>query len=104
MLGVVNLSQGDVDTAEQLLTQNVDVETANTDVIRATVLAQAELGKDDLALQTLERALQARHNDSLLHSIHGLLSLCLTDTQAEGYLSLHTAFASYTPCWRLRLC
>lgn len=103
MLGVVNLSQGDVDTAEQLLTQNVDVETANTDVIRATVLAQAELGKDDLALQTLERALQARPNDSLLHSIHGLLALSLPEHQEAGYLSLQKAVAQEPQSGRLRL-
>ena len=103
MLGVVNLSKGDIDTAEQLLSRSVDVETANTDIIRATVLAQAEAGKDDLALQTLERALQARPNDPLLRTIHGLLALSLPEHRDAGYLSVQKALAQEPHRGRLRL-
>ncbi|MDQ2076188.1 tetratricopeptide repeat protein [Marinimicrobium sp. ABcell2] len=103
MLGVVRLNKGDVEAAESLLSRHVDVETANTDIIQATVLAQAEAGKSELALETLERALQARPNDPVLRSIYGLLALSLPEHQREGYLSLQKALAQEPQRGRLRL-
>lgn len=103
MLGIVNLQQGDLASAEPLLSGNVDVETANADVIRATVLAQAETGKAEQALNTLERALEVRPNEPVLLSIYGLLALETPEHQEDGYLALQKALAQDPHRGRLRL-
>ncbi|WP_027328162.1 tetratricopeptide repeat protein [Marinimicrobium agarilyticum] len=93
MLGMVSLSQGDFDSAEPLLSRSVDVETANTDVIRATVMAQAETGNAEQALQTLQRSLKARPDNAVLLSLYGVLALNTPELQQEGYLSIQKALA-----------
>lgn len=103
MLGMVNLRQGDLASAEPLLSGNVDVETANPDLIRATVLAQAEAGKVEQALNTLEQALEVRPNEPVLLSIYGLLALETPEHQEDGYLALQKALAQDPHRGRLRL-
>lgn len=103
ILGMVNLQQGDLASAETLLSGNVDVETANPDIIRATVLAQREAGKAEQALKTLERALEVRPNEPVLLSIYGLLALETPGQQEEGYLALQKALAQDPHRGRLRL-
>ncbi len=93
LLGMVSLRQGDFDSAEPLLTRSVDVETANTEVIRAAVLAQAQSGNAEQAIQTLQRSLQARPDDPVLLSLYGVLALNNPDLEREGYLSLQKALA-----------
>ncbi|MAN51412.1 MULTISPECIES: tetratricopeptide repeat protein [unclassified Marinimicrobium] len=93
MLGMVNLRRGDISAAEPLLSRSVDVETANTDVIRAMVMAQAQTGNAERAIQTLQRSLQARPDDTVLLSLYGLLALNNPDLEQKGYLSIQKALA-----------
>lgn len=93
MLGMMNLRRGDFGSAEPLLSRSVDVETANTEVIRATAVAQAQTGNVEQALQTLQRSLQARPDDAVLLSLYGVLALNRPDLEQEGYLSIQKALA-----------
>lgn len=93
MLGMVNLSRGDFESAEPLLSRSVDVETANTEVIRAAALAQAETGNAERAIQTLERSLKARPDDAVLLSLYGVLALNDPELEQKGYLSIQKALA-----------
>lgn len=103
LLGMVNLRQGDLVAAEPLLSGNVDVETANPDLIRATVLAQRQAGKTEQAIKTLERALEVRPKEPVLLAIYGLLALETSDQQEDGYLALQKALAQDPHRGRLRL-
>lgn len=93
MLGMVNLNKGDIDAAAPLLSRSVDVETATTDVIRATVLAQAESGNAEQAIQTLQRSLKVRPDDPVLLSLYGVVALNNPELEQEGYLSIQKALA-----------
>jgi len=93
MLGMVKMSQGNVEAAEPLLTKSVDVETAGTQAIRAMAMAQAQTGNLDQALASLERSVRARPDDPTLLTIYGLMALNSEDHQKRGYLSLQKALA-----------
>ncbi|WP_341936721.1 tetratricopeptide repeat protein [Marinimicrobium sp. C2-29] len=93
LLGMVNLRQGNLNEAEPLLSESVDVETANTELIRATAMAQAQSGNAELALQTLERSLKARPDEPVLNSLYGMLALNVPGYEQDGYLSLQKALA-----------
>lgn len=93
MLGMVNLRKGNLNEAEPLLSDSVDVETANTDLIQATAMAQAQSGHAEMALKTLERSLQARPDEPVLNSLYGMLALNVPGFEQEGYLSLQKALS-----------
>lgn len=93
MLGMVKMSQGNVEAAEPLLTKSVDVETAGTQAIRAMAMAQAQTGNLDQALTSLERSVRARPEDPTLLTIYGMMALNSENHQKRGYLSLQKALA-----------
>ncbi len=93
LLGMINLSQGNLDVAAPLLSRSVDVETADTEAIQAAAIAQAQTGNAGQALATLQRSLKARPDEPVLLSIYGLLALGQPELEREGYLSLQKALA-----------
>ncbi len=101
VLGLVKFEQGELDSAAELLGSSVDVETARADLISTTVSAQVRSGQAAQALETLDRALQARPNDAKLLAMQGLLALNVKERAKEGARNLQKAL-SLDP-WRVRL-
>lgn len=81
LLGLINFEEGDLASAEALLSANLNAETAPVTLIQATALAQAEQGKADQALAVLQRALLARPDDLGLLSLYGVI--CLNNQQEQ---------------------
>jgi len=90
LLGLIHLEEGQIDSAEALLSENLDAETAPVTIIQATALAQAEQGKPEEALAVLERALLARPDDTTLLSLYGVISLNNNQAQ-QGIQSISKA-------------
>lgn len=103
MLGALNTGTGNLDEGSRLLEKNVDPETTPTAFLRAAAMAQIDTGKREEALQTLERALQARPNDNELLAMHGVLALSLPDHAQAGLQSLEKALEREPDRTRLRL-
>ncbi|XKH00701.1 tetratricopeptide repeat protein [Marinobacter nauticus] len=105
MLGALNTSMGDTETGSRLLTENLDPETTPTPFLRAATMAQIDTGKREEALQTLERALEARPNDNDIIAMHGILALSFDDEQHQkaGIASLQRAINNEPDRTRLRL-
>ncbi len=101
VLGLVKLEQGELDSAAELLGSSVDVETAKSDLISTTVSAQVRSGQAKQALETLDRALQAKPSDSKLLAMQGLLALNVKGREKDGARNLQKAL-SMDP-WRVRL-
>ncbi|MBZ2167671.1 tetratricopeptide repeat protein [Marinobacter sp. F4216] len=96
MLGALSASTGELDEGVQLLTENLDPETASTPLIRAATVAQVDAGEREEALKTLERAIEARPNTSELLAMHGILALNIPGHHDAGIESLTKAI-SLTP-------
>ena len=90
LLGLINIEEGELETGEALLSENIDAEIAPVTIIRATALAQAEQGKPDEALAVLEKAILARPDDITLLSLYGVISLNNGQTQ-QGLQSISKA-------------
>ncbi|NWO07967.1 MAG: tetratricopeptide repeat protein [Alteromonadaceae bacterium] len=103
MLGALNTGTGNLDEGSRLLEKNVDPETTPTAFLRAAAMAQIDTGKREEALQTLDRALQARPNDIELLAMHGVLALSLPDHAQAGLQSLEKALEREPDRTRLRL-
>ena len=103
MLGALALGTGDRDEGTRLLTENVDPETTPTRFIRAATMARVDSGDREEAVQTLERAVEARPNDNELLAMHGILALTLPDYEEAGVASLSKAISNEPERVRLRL-
>ncbi|TCS40304.1 tetratricopeptide repeat protein [Reinekea marinisedimentorum] len=90
LLGLIHIGEGDIESGELLLSENIDAETAPVSIIRATALAQAEQGKPDEALEVLKKALLARPDDTTLLSLFGIISLNSGEEQ-QGLQSISKA-------------
>ncbi|WP_101760224.1 tetratricopeptide repeat protein [Oceanicoccus sp. KOV_DT_Chl] len=103
LLGMINYQQGDMSEAEALLSQNIDAETASTQVISSTALTQIKLNKADKAVELLEDALKSHPDDSGIHTIYGLALLNLNPTDEQGALAIQKALAIEPSKARLHL-
>lgn len=102
LLGMVNVDQGNVEDGELLLSENLDVEVAPISMIRATAIAQAQMGKEGEALNMVERALLARPDDPILLSLFGIISINAGD-ESEGIEALNKALQIEPERTRLHL-
>ena len=64
MLGTLSAGTGELEEGAELLSGNLDPETTPTRFIRASTMAQIDVGEREEALATLERAVKARPNDN----------------------------------------
>ncbi|WP_166268432.1 tetratricopeptide repeat protein [Marinobacter caseinilyticus] len=103
ILGVVSLEQGQHAEGMTLLTDNLDPETSPTEFIRAATMARIDAGERNEALDTLNRAIEARPNDTDLLSMHGILALSLPGHESEGVTSLSKVLGITPNKIRLRL-
>ncbi|WP_252738147.1 tetratricopeptide repeat protein [Marinobacter salexigens] len=103
LLGAISAGTGDLDEGAQLLTENLDPETTPTQFIRAATMAQIDTGDREVALKTLDRAIQARPNDNELLAMHGILALSLPAYESEGIASLSKAISNQPERVRFRL-
>ncbi|MFQ3262043.1 tetratricopeptide repeat protein [Reinekea sp.] len=102
LLGLIHLEEGDTATAEGLLSENLDAETAPVSLIRATALAQSEQGKSEEALAVLERALLVRPDDSTLLALFGIISIN-SGEERQGLASVSKALQLEPDRTRLHL-
>ena len=103
MLGAISAGTGELEEGTQLLTENLDPETTPTQFIRAATMAQIDTGDREAALNTLERAIEARPNDNELLAMHGVLALSLPDHEDSGIASLSKAISNAPERVRFRL-
>lgn len=103
LLGAISAGTGELEEGTQLLTENLDPETAPTQFIRAATMAQINTGDREAALKTLDRAIKARPNDNELLAMHGILALSLPDHENDGIASLSKAISNEPERVRLRL-
>lgn len=103
MLGTLTAGTGELEEGAELLTENLDPETTPTRFIRASIMAQIDLGKREEALATLERAVKARPNDNDLLAMHGILALSMAGNEAAGVTSLSKAISNEPDRTRLRV-
>lgn len=90
MLGLINLQQGDLETGESLLSENLVAEIAPVTIIQATAIAQSEQGKSAEALDVLEKALLARPDDVTLLGLYGIISIN-NDMPQQGIKAIRKA-------------
>jgi cellulose synthase operon protein C len=102
LLGLIHLEEGDVTGGEELLSANLDAETAPSTIIRATALAQTELDKPEQALEVLEKALLAKPDDVTLLSLYGVISLN-NNKEQQGVKSISKALQLAPERTRLHL-
>jgi len=103
MLGTLSAGTGELEEGAELLSENLDPETTPTRFIRASTMAQIDLGKREEALATLERAVKARPNDNDLLAMHGVLALSMPGQEAAGVTSLSKAISNEPDRTRLRI-
>ena len=103
MLGTLTAGTGELEEGAQLLSENLDPETTPTRFIRASTMAQIDLGEREEALATLERAVKARPNDNDLLAMHGVLALSMPGQEAAGVTSLSKAISNEPERTRLRV-
>lgn len=103
MLGAISAGTGELEEGTQLLTENLDPETTPTQFIRAATMAQIDTGDREAALNTLERAIEARPNDNELLAMHGVLALSLPGHEDSGIASLSKAISNAPERVRFRL-
>jgi tetratricopeptide (TPR) repeat protein len=105
MLGALSTSTGNAEEGSRLLAENLDPETTPTPFLRSATMAQIDTGKREEALQTLERAMEARPNDNDILAMHGILALSFDDEerQTAGIASLQKAINNEPERTRLRL-
>ncbi|MBB5320687.1 tetratricopeptide repeat protein [Marinobacter oulmenensis] len=103
MLGALTTDTGEVEEGARLLTENLDPETTPTPFLRAAAMAQIDTGDRVQALETLERAMEARPNDNDIAAMHGVLALTLEDQQEAGIISLSKVLDRQPDRTRLRL-
>ena len=103
MLGTLTAGTGELKEGAELLSANLDPETSPTRFIRASTMAQIDLGKREEALATLERAVKARPNDNDLLAMHGILALSMPGQEAAGVNSLSKAISNEPERTRLRV-
>ncbi|WP_144776659.1 tetratricopeptide repeat protein [Marinobacter maritimus] len=103
LLGAISAGTGELEEGTQLLTENLDPETAPTQFIRAATMAQINTGDREAALKTLDRAIKARPNDNELLAMHGILALSLPEHENDGIASLSKAISNEPERVRLRL-
>ncbi|MBQ0834554.1 tetratricopeptide repeat protein [Marinobacter sp.] len=103
MLGAISAGTGDLDEGAQLLKENLDPETTPVQFIRAATMAQIDTGDREAALETLDRAIEARPNDNELLAMHGILALSLPGRENDGIASLSKAIGNEPGRVRLRL-
>jgi tetratricopeptide (TPR) repeat protein len=102
LLGLIHLEEGDMASAESLLSENLDAETAPVSLIRATALAQSEQGKSEEARAVLERALLVRPDDSTLLALYGIISIN-SGEERQGLASVSKALQLEPDRTRLHL-
>lgn len=102
LLGLIHIEEGESAAGEQLLSENLNTETAPTTLIKATALAQTEQGKSDQALTVLEQALLANPDDAELLGLYGTILLG-TEKQKEGIAAISKALELDASLIRLRL-
>ena len=103
MLGTLSVGTGELEEGAELLSKNLDPETSPTRFIRASTMAQIDLGKREEALANLERAVKARPNDNDLLAMHGILALTMPGQEAAGVTSLSKAISNEPERTRLRI-
>lgn len=105
MLGALNTGTGNTQEGSRLLTENLDPETTPTPILRAATIAQIDTGKREKALQTLERAMEARPDDNDITAMHAIVALSFDDEarQQAGLASLKQAISNEPDRTRLRL-
>jgi tetratricopeptide (TPR) repeat protein len=103
MLGTLTAGTGELKEGAELLSANLDPETSPTRFIRASTMAQIDLGKREEALATLERAVKARPDDNDLLAMHGILALSMPGQEATGVTSLNKAISNEPERTRLRV-
>ncbi|PFG54804.1 tetratricopeptide repeat protein [Marinobacter sp. LV10R520-4] len=103
MLGTLTAGTGELKEGAELLSENLDPETSPTRFIRASTMAQIDLGKREEALATLDRAVKARSDDNDLLAMHGILALSMPGQEAAGVTSLSKAISNEPERTRLRV-
>jgi len=103
MLGTLSAGTGELEEGAELLSGNLDPETTPTRFIRASTMAQIDVGEREEALATLERAVKARPNDNDLLAMHGVLALSMPGQEAAGVTSLSKAISNEPERTRLRV-
>ncbi|MGK0499541.1 MAG: tetratricopeptide (TPR) repeat protein [Oceanicoccus sp.] len=93
LLGLINLQQGDLEEAGKLLEENIDAETASSQAISSTALAQLRLKKPGQAVELLEKALVSHPEDANILAIYGFALLTIDDNDARAALALQKALA-----------
>jgi putative PEP-CTERM system TPR-repeat lipoprotein len=101
-LGLINFQRGDFASAEALLQDNVDTETASPALIQTTALAKLRVQKNDEALQILKEALVTHPENEQILSMYGVTALQLGQEQ-EGTIALEKALAINPEKIELRL-
>ncbi|QSP93513.1 tetratricopeptide repeat protein [Marinobacter salinisoli] len=91
MLGALSASTGELDEGVQLLTANLDPETASAPLLRAATIAQVDAGEREAALKNLERSIEARPKAPELLAMHGILALNVPGQEEAGVESLNKA-------------
>lgn len=93
LLGMINLQQGDIEEAGELLEDNIDAETSSSQVISSTALTQLRLNKPEKAVALLEKALLSRPEDASIQAVYGLALLNIDNTDTRAALALQKALA-----------
>lgn len=93
MLGVINLQQGDLKQAGDLLGSSIDPETAKPELVNATAAAQLRLNRPEEALVLLEQALKESPDNAQMLTLYGLTAARIEGQEKKGELALQKALA-----------
>ncbi len=93
LLGMLNYQQGDLAAADQLLDQNIDVETSPTNIIGSSALTKLKLNQPQQAVELLEQALKNHPEDASINSLYGIALLSIDPKDEQGAIALQKALA-----------
>lgn len=102
-LGLIDYQQGDFSAASELLTSNIDVETASPEVIQTTALSLLRGKQTDKALKLLKEAVAIHSDNDKLIALYGLTALQSGDSQEDGIVAIQRALAMSPELLSLRL-
>ncbi len=92
-LGLINYQKGDIQSANDLFSRAIDIETATPGLIAAAADAKLRLEQNEEALSILEQAIEQHPDNFLLQRTYGVTALSTPDNLEAGILALRKAIA-----------
>jgi tetratricopeptide (TPR) repeat protein len=93
LLGIIDYNKGNYQAASELLTANIDPETASSKILQATALSQLRSNQAADAVILLQEAVNYHPDNVKLLSLYGLAALQFANSAADGELALQKALA-----------